>query len=186
MSSRLCYRPSQTKLSRSDTGVGRALLDLGTGRRRVAYTIGDPFMQPVTKISVLGVRLAIMVLGLYWLMMFTGTHLAASTLEVADSFGPQVSDKVKHFGAFFVLGTLLCYVTNSDRWLRRFISIGVLGMAYAGIDEYTQRFVPGRYPDVADFVADSLGLWTAIIAYIIAKLTLSDWEQRLRQRFFPG
>ena len=186
MSSRLSYRPSQTKLPRSVTVFGRPVIDLITGWRRVAYTIGDPFMQPVTKISVLGVRLAIMVLGLYWLMMFTGTHLAASTLEVADSFGPQVSDKVKHFGAFFVLGTLLCYVTNSDRWLKRFISIGVLGMAYAGIDEYTQRFVPGRYPDVSDFVADTLGLCTAIIAYIVAKLTLSGWEQKVRERFFPS
>ena len=140
-------------------------------------------MQPVTKISVLGVRLAIIVLAFYWLFMFAGTHLEASQLEVANRLGPKVSDKAKHFTAFFLLGTLLCYVTNSTDWMKRFISIGVLGMLYAGIDEYTQRFVPGRYPDFYDFVADSLGLWSAIAAYILAKLMLGDWEKRFRKRF---
>ena len=57
-------------------------------------------MQPVTKISVLGVRLAIIVLAFYWLFMFAGTHLEASQLEVANRIGPEVSDKVKHFAAF--------------------------------------------------------------------------------------
>ena len=143
-------------------------------------------MQPVTKISVLGVRLAIIVLAFYWLFMFAGTHLEASQLEVANRIGPEVSDKVKHFAAFFLLGTLLCYVTNSAAWMKRFISIGVLGMLYAGIDEYTQRFVPGRYPDFYDFVADSLGLWSAIAAYILAKLMVGDWEKRLRKRFLDS
>ena len=58
-------------------------------------------------------------------------------------------------------------------------------MLYAGIDEYTQRFVPGRYPDFYDFVADSLGLWSAIAAYILAKLML-DWEKRFRKRFLDS
>ena len=175
MSSRMSYRPSGARLLRS--------FPVRFSRwRRVAYTIGDPFMQPVTKITVLGVRLAIVALVFYWLLMFTGTHLAASTLEVADSLAPKVSDKVKHFAAFFLLGTLLCYVTNSDRWLRRFFSIGLVGMLYAGIDEYTQRFVPGRYPDFYDFVADSLGLWTAIIAYMLAKVLFGSWESRFRAK----
>jgi len=164
----------------------RNLSELFLRWQRVAYTIGGPFMQPVTKISLWGVRLAIVVLGFYWLLMFTGTHLAASALEAADSLAPKVNDKVKHFGAFFVLGALMCYVTNSDRWLKRFVSIGLIGMAYAGIDEYTQRFVPGRYPDFQDFVADALGLWTAIAAYVIAKLLLGSWEQRLRHRFLTS
>ena len=31
-------------------------------------------------------------------------------------------------------------------------------MAYAAIDEITQNFIPGRYPDVLDFAADAAGL----------------------------
>jgi len=179
MSSRLSYQRS--------TVAGRHVLSDRVLRwSGVAYTIGDSTMQPVTKISLFGVRLAIFALGIYWLLMFTGTHLTANTLQVADSIGPQVSDKVKHFGAFFVLGTLMCYVTNSSRLVRRFTLIGFGGMAYAALDEYTQRFVAGRYPDFHDFVADSLGLWAAIMTYAVAKLLLGSWERRLRARFYPN
>ena len=80
-----------------------------------------------------------------------------------------MNDKVKHFSAFFLLGGLLCYVTNSPRWLKRFSLIGMVGMIYAGVDEITQKFIPGRYPDVLDFVADTAGLWAAIALYVAAK-----------------
>ncbi|MGI9471601.1 MAG: VanZ family protein [Rubripirellula sp.] len=124
-------------------------------------------MRPVTKITVFGFRLAIVVLVLYWLAIFVGTHLP--DLGTVFENGPVVNDKIKHFTAFFFLGSLLCYVTNSQRWFRRFALIGVAGMAYAAADEFTQNFVPGRYPDVMDFVADTAGLWTAITLYVIAK-----------------
>ncbi len=72
-------------------------------------------MRPVTKITIFGFRLAMVVLGLYWLAIFVGTHLPGALVVT-----PNVNDKVKHFSAFFVLGGLLCYVTNSPRWFRRF------------------------------------------------------------------
>ena len=129
-----------------------------------AYPIENQEMRPVTKIKVLGLRLAAFVLAAYWLTMFVGTHLPA----VMD-FSPSVNDKVKHFSAFFVLGSLMCYVTNSPRLLRRFTAIGFVGMAYGAVDELTQHFVPGRSPDPMDFVADAAGLWSAIGIYITAK-----------------
>ena len=109
-----------------------------------AYPIDSAEMRPVTKITIFGVRLAIVVLSLYWLLIFLGTHLPLSV-----NIAGQTNDKVKHFSAFFVLGGLLCYVTNSPRWFLRFTSIGLAGMAYAAIDEWTQRFIPVRVPDVA-------------------------------------
>ncbi len=124
-------------------------------------------MRPVTKITIFGVRLAIVVLAAYWLCIFTGTHLPDMGEIVDLRFG--VNDKVKHFSAFFLLGGLLCYVTNSPRWLKRFAIMGLVGMSYAAIDEITQNFIPGRYPDVLDFVADAAGLWTAIAFYVAAK-----------------
>ena len=42
-------------------------------------------------------------------------------------------------------------------------------MAYAAVDEITQNFIPGRYPDVLDFAADTAGLWSAIAIYVAAK-----------------
>ena len=128
-------------------------------------------MRPVTKITIFGVRLAIIVLTCYWLLIFLGTHLPLSV-----NIAGQTNDKVKHFSAFFVLGGLLCYVTNSPRWFLRFTSIGLAGMAYAAIDEWTQRFIPGRVPDVADFVADALGLWTAISIYVLGKCLYQVWK----------
>ncbi len=122
-------------------------------------------MQPTTKIRIFGFRLAGVLLATYWLVIFVGTHLPP-ILDVSASF---INDKVKHFSAFFVLGGLMCYVSNSPRWLRRFASIGLLGMAYAAIDELTQHLVPGRVPDTLDFLADAAGLWTAIAIYVAAK-----------------
>jgi VanZ family protein len=121
-------------------------------------------MRPITKITVFGFRLGLVLLALYWLAIFVGTHLPG-----ALAVGPNVNDKVKHFVAFFALGGLLCYVTNSPRWVPRFVSIGLAGMAYAAIDEWTQQLVPGRFSDWADFIADSLGLWSAIGIYVTAK-----------------
>ncbi len=121
-------------------------------------------MQPVTKITILGFRLGVVVLAVYWGMIFLGTHLPA-VLDIS----PQVSDKAKHFAAFMGLGLMMCYVTNSRRTGRRFGGIALAGMAYAAIDELTQHFVPGRVPDVMDFVADSAGLCTAIGIYVTAR-----------------
>ncbi|MGI9465683.1 MAG: VanZ family protein [Rubripirellula sp.] len=132
-----------------------------------AYSMERADMRPVTKITIFGVRLAIVVLAAYWLCIFTGTHLPDMGEIVDLRFG--VNDKVKHFSAFFLLGGLLCYVTNSPRWLKRFAIMGLVGMSYAAIDEITQNFIPGRYPDVLDFVADAAGLWTAIAFYVAAK-----------------
>lgn len=132
-----------------------------------AYSMERAEMRPVTKITVFGFRLAIVVLAAYWLCIFVGTHLPDMGEMVDLRFG--VNDKVKHFSAFFLLGGLLCYVTNSPRWFKRFAIIGLVGMAYAAIDEITQNFIPGRYPDVLDFAADAAGLWTAIAIYVLAK-----------------
>ena len=122
-------------------------------------------MRPVTKISVFGIRLGIVVLGAYWIALFTGTHLP-DTLD----FSPAVHDKTKHFSAFFGLATLLCYVTNSQHLVRRFGTIALVCMAYGAMDELTQGFVAGRCPDFYDFIADTLGVSLAITCYVGIKL----------------
>ncbi|MCP4892166.1 MAG: VanZ family protein [Planctomycetaceae bacterium] len=122
-------------------------------------------MRPVTKITIFGVRLGVVALAAYWLIIFTGTHLPGGS-----QLGPPGNDKTQHFTAYFLLGTMLCYVTTSPRYLPRFLIIGIAGMTYAAIDELTQSFIPGRYPDFSDFVADSIGLWSAIAIYASARL----------------
>lgn len=122
-------------------------------------------MRSLTKIRIFGIRLAVVVLATYWVMIFVGTHLPS----ILDAPPSLINDKIKHFTAFFLLGGLLCYVTNSDRCVQRFGTIGLLGMVYAAVDELTQHLVPGRHPDKFDFLADTAGLWTAIGIYAAAR-----------------
>jgi len=121
-------------------------------------------MQPTTKISIFGFRLATVVLGIYWLAIFTGTHLPKIPQSV-----PLLDDKAIHFTAYFFLVVQMCYATNSTRWFRRFAAIAGIAMIYGAIDELSQGLVPNRTPDLLDYAADVAGIWTAIAFYIGAK-----------------
>ena len=118
-------------------------------------------MRPITRKTILGIRLACIVLAMYWIFIFVGTHLPKAFI----SSGPELNDKVVHFTIYAGLGTFMCYVTNSPRVWMRFSIIFFIGLLYAGFDEYTQQFSEGRTADLMDFVADGLGLFTAIIVY---------------------
>ncbi|PHQ32004.1 VanZ family protein [Rhodopirellula bahusiensis] len=117
-------------------------------------------MQPVTKLRLLGFRLAVIALAAYWIAIFVGTHLPKIPKTL-----PAVNDKVMHFTAFFGLATLLCYCTTSPRVWRRFPIIVAMCLVYACVDELTQSFVRGRHSDVMDFLADAAGTLTAVILY---------------------
>lgn len=68
-------------------------------------------------------------------------------------------DKVAHFGAYLVLGGLLA---------RAVVSRGsgiLLGWAYAASDEIHQTFVPGRTFEIADWVADALGVLVGVFLF---------------------
>lgn len=70
-------------------------------------------------------------------------------------------DKFAHFGAFAVLGFLLARGAIASN-----LSIVwplLIGLVYGASDEIHQHFVPGRYPDPADWIADALGVAVACI-----------------------
>lgn len=95
------------------------------------------------------------VLGAYWLLIFSATHLPTSALP-ATSLG----DKTEHFIAYGMLGFLLyAWLRVTGRpWTRRRAALLALGlcMAYGAADELTQPIV-GRVCDLRDFLADSVG-----------------------------
>ena len=129
-------------------------------------------MRPITGITILGFRLGVIALALYWIALFLGTHWPAG-IDV----GPQLNDKVKHFGGYFGLAILCCYVTQSPgndrrRSARRFLGVIIVLTVYASIDELTQAFSPGRHPDVFDALADLLGILTAVGLYLAARQTV--------------
>lgn len=73
------------------------------------------------------------------------------------------SDKVAHFGAYAILGLALAY--GAARSGAAPLWMIVLGSLYGASDEVHQSFVPGRSPDVADWVADSAGAIVGVLAF---------------------
>ena len=71
------------------------------------------------------------------------------------------SDKVAHCIAYTVLGLTVILAHKKKSWLEKTRNVSlttVLATLLYGIsDEFHQYFIPGRYPSIADIVADTLG-----------------------------
>ena len=126
-----------------------------------AYWMKNAAMQPVKKISFSRLRWGAVLLVAYWLLIFTGTHLP--NLPAAP--GDPLSDKAKHFVAFFGLAALLCFVTRSPTSWTRTVAVVAIALAYGVFDELTQTLVPGRHADWRDFFADAAGILSAVVLY---------------------
>lgn len=69
-----------------------------------------------------------------------------------------LSDKVGHFVLYAVLGATLAWGwSRSPRYVPHLVVL-LVGAVYGVTDEWHQMYVPGRMPDLADWVADVLGL----------------------------
>ena len=77
--------------------------------------------------------------------------------------GVTGADKVLHFGAYALLGLLLAFAAHRSA-LHPAVA-AVLGALYGASDEFHQSFVPGRSPDIRDWVADALGVCFAVYLY---------------------
>ena len=88
-----------------------------------------------------------------------------------------VGDKVKHFTAYFILGgylTVAFSVQERVPVLRKYFIIAAILVAtlYGLIDEIHQAFIPGRFYELLDWVADITG---ATIGSLIVGLTLKKY-----------
>jgi len=72
------------------------------------------------------------------------------------------SDKVSHFAAYAVLGALLAY--GGAQTGVGPVALVAAGSLYGASDEIHQGFVPGRSPEVWDWVADTLGALAGVLA----------------------
>lgn len=73
--------------------------------------------------------------------------------------GPTGSDKLVHFVAYGILGLLAirAALAHGGAWGRT-MAVTLAGVAvFAALDELHQGLVPGRFPEVADWVADVAG-----------------------------
>ena len=77
-------------------------------------------------------------------------------------------DKVLHFSIYTVLAFLLTRQISEDtsRW-RAVAGALVIAIAFAAVDEWHQRFIPGRFPELADWLADAAGAAVGAIAYAL-------------------
>lgn len=90
---------------------------------------------------------------------------------IASSFstlpGPRLGfrfeDKWHHFLVFGILGYLLVraiyWQSDFPFWKRNSVWLAmIIGILYGISDEYHQSFVPGRFSEVGDVIADAVGV----------------------------
>lgn len=70
-------------------------------------------------------------------------------------------DKMAHFGVFGLLATLVMRAPGlSHAW----VAVVLVSM-FGAVDEFRQSFTPGRFVEVADWIADSAGALVAVTVY---------------------
>lgn len=101
-----------------------------------------------------------------WLATATWAGLIfwqSGTADVGGLLGslPPGSDKVGHFAAFALLAAMLTLATE------RPLLAAALATLYGATDEVHQAFVPGRWSDPLDLLADALG--AAVGAWLVGR-----------------
>jgi len=109
---------------------------------------------------------ALTIVGLYWLLLFVGTHIP---LKPGKNQAPAGRDKVQHCVAFAGLAFLLCTAGAIDGRYRRALVPRVLLLiaVYAAADEWTQQFVPSRQSDLSDWIADMVGAGLGLSVFLL-------------------
>jgi len=111
-------------------------------------------------------RIAKILLLVYWLAMFVGTHIPRSVTPP----GPSGFDKLLHLAGFGGLAWLLAWTVSRHRRLpiARLIGLFCVVAAYGVVDELTQIPV-GRDGSVYDWLADLMGGAAGIGVFLLAR-----------------
>ena len=105
-------------------------------------------------------------LGIHWCLIFTLSSLPGEDYIPTIDLG----DKVDHFAAYFVLSVFLYLAMIMQKKYPRFKEFPVkytfiIAFFYGVFDEFHQLFIPGRYFDLFDLLADVVG--TILALYIV-------------------
>ena len=122
-------------------------------------------------------KVLVIPLVIYWLIILIGTSLPADSF--ADSI--ELSDKVKHFVAYMGLAVILGLNLHfQERWkLAHNFYIVItffICVTYGVVDEFHQMFIPNRFAEFFDWVADSLGALVGI-------LSVSVFIERIKKNY---
>ncbi|MFQ5864366.1 MAG: VanZ family protein [bacterium] len=101
------------------------------------------------------------------LLIFFLSSLPSHTVE---SLSLKLDDLILHFVQYSIFGFLLAraIIQNPHRVNWKFcLIVSLIGILYAASDEFHQMFVPGRFAEISDFLADSVGVnfGLAVFAY---------------------
>lgn len=87
-------------------------------------------------------------------VILLGTSLPQEAVPIQTSR----IDKVLHFTIYTVLAFLLTrQLTEGFRLWQAVVLATAFAMAFGAFDEWHQQLIPGRFPEFADWVADSVG-----------------------------
>ena len=96
----------------------------------------------------------------------------ASSLPTVPHLPGDPANYTAHFGAYFVLGPLMLRGFAQAHWAHVGASTAVrawfASALYGMTDELHQRWVPGRYPAVDDWLADATGAAAGVMLIVIA------------------
>ena len=103
---------------------------------------------------------------IFYLSAQTGSELG-SMFPFVERFFPWMDGfNFGHFVAYFILALLLWWGFGSDRITIKLLVVAICAL-YGVTDEFHQRFVEGRTPDVLDLRNDTIG---AILAMVFVSL----------------
>ena len=109
---------------------------------------------------------------IYWIILFIATTLPVQSVPTF-----AISDKVHHLGAYFALSVLLhltLIFQRKSEFLFNYAPFAAIAIAsvYGAFDEIHQIFVPGRFAEVLDWLADFSGaiLGVVFISFLMKKL----------------
>ena len=115
-------------------------------------------------------RIAIILLSIYWLALFVGTHIPLRKI------GLPGNDKLLHLLAYGGLAFLLAWAVAGARptW-RSILAVLLVVSTYGIVDELTQSLIPSRSSDLGDWIADVAGALFGLVCYRVTLPFVQPW-----------
>ncbi len=120
-------------------------------------------------------RLVYLPLIIYWIVLFVATSIPGEELPSLD-----ISDKMIHVAAYFILAVLLNFtllLQNKYPYakLRAYYLTIIIGVVYGALDELHQMFIPGRFAEFLDWIANVVGVLLGVfVVKMIVKQSIKS------------
>ena len=116
-------------------------------------------------------------------VLYAALIIFVSTLARVSppSLGVTWTDKIYHFGEYFVYGLLIFRafpnLHASPRRKFYYVLLFLFGLAYAAFDERVQFYIPNRDSSPYDWMADAIGYLAAGTLFLFVR---DWWKKRAR------